>query len=161
MSAIPTPSPQPSSRGCCSADAGAEALPVELGLGPLLRFCALWSAAAILLATELPFAGRIAAAALVLRALPAWGRGCWGDGRCGGDRGARLLPPRGDGRQWRLAAAGRWQELRLDAAGTLPGCGWLLRFDAGPGATWVWVDARRLDRAGGRRLRAAITAGRT
>jgi hypothetical protein len=131
-------------------------VPVELGLGPLVDLWALWCAAAMLLATELPLAGRIAAAALVIRAVQRWGRarrrssGQW-----------YLLPPFGCDPDWYLGEGGRIRVLRRVVAGSLPGCGWLVRFeiDASPG--WLWIPAGALDRRSARRLRAAITAGRT
>jgi hypothetical protein len=134
----------------------AHAIPVERGLGPLVDLWALWCAAAVLLATELPLAGRLAAAALVIRAVQ----------RCGHvPRGSRgqwyLLPPLGRDPDWYLGRRGRIRVLRRVVVGRLPGYGWLVRFevDAGPG--WFWIPAGALDRRSGRRLRAAIAAGRT
>jgi hypothetical protein len=134
----------------------AHAIPVERGLGPLVDLWALWCAAAVLLATELPLAGRVAAAALVIRGAQRWvrarrhSRGQW-----------YLLPPFGCDPDWYLGARGRMLVLRRIVAGHLPGCGWLVRFevDAGPG--WLWIPVQALSRHSGRRLRAAITAGRT
>jgi hypothetical protein len=119
-------------------------------------FWALCAAAALLLTTELPVAPRLAAAALVVRALPQpWRRGQWA--RC---PARLLLPGRGDA-GWQLCGDSAPRALQLAAAGRLPGAGWLLRFESQAGSLWVWVPARGLDRVAERRLRAAITAGRT
>jgi hypothetical protein len=120
-------------------------------------FWALCAAAALLLTTELPVAPRLAAAALAVRALPQpWRRGQWA--RCP----ARLRLPSGRDAVWQLGGdVLPPRALRLAAAGRLPGAGWLLRFESRAGSRWVWVPARGLDRVDGRRLRAAITAGRT
>jgi hypothetical protein len=110
----------------------------------------------VLLATELPLTGRFAAASLVIRAAQRWGRarrrsaGQW-----------YLWPPLGGDPDWHLGRRGRTRVLRRVVAGSLPGCGWLVRFEVDSGPGWLWIPARALDRRSARRLRAAITAGRT
>jgi len=131
-------------------------VPAELGLGPLPWLWGLWCAAALLLASGLPWSPRLAAAALAMHVLRAACRSC------GGYRSpARLWPPAARDSNWRLATVDGAQPLPLVSAGRLPGYGWLLRFGARAGPAWVWVPARGLDRRSARRLRAAITAGRT
>jgi hypothetical protein len=149
-------SPSASSIECCNADALPHRVPAERGLGPLPWLCGIWAAAALLLATGLPAAPRFAAAALALQILP---RHCR-TGRWTRRRGYLCLP--GSARaSWRFEGDAELRGLRLAAAGRLPRAGWLLRFDAEAGSVWLWVAQRDLDRAGRRRLRAAITAGRT
>ena len=106
----------------------------------------------MLLATELPLAGRVAAAALVIRALQRRRRD---------RRRWYLLPPIGSDPQWYLSTGRHCRVLRRVTAGRLPGFGWLLRFEAGGAPGWVWIARQALDRRAERRLRAAITAGRT
>jgi hypothetical protein len=128
----------------------------QQGLGPLPWLCGLWAAAACLLATGLPGAARFAAAALALQILA---RQCR-TGRWERRAGYLYLPGRAGG-SWRFDAAAERRGLRLAAAGRLPRAGWLLRLDGVAGGVWLWVADRGLDRPGARRLRAAITAGRT
>lgn len=116
----------------------------------------LWCAAALLLATELPVADRCAAAALALQLCARFGRGA-----ARSRAAAWLYVPTGGARDWRLEEAGGRQALQLAAAGTLPGLGWLLHFRSGSGTTRIWLSRHHLDRRAARRLRAAITAGRT
>jgi hypothetical protein len=156
VNATPIQSPPASSSECCNADAASRRVPAELGLGPLPWLCGLWAAAACLLATGLPGAARFAAAALALQILARQCRtGRWVR------RAGYLYLPRGPGDSWRFEAAAGLRGLRLAAVGRLPRAGWLLRLDGVPGGVWLWVADRRLDRSEARRLRAAITAGRT
>jgi hypothetical protein len=128
----------------------------ERGLGPLPWLWGLWAAAAVLLATGLPAAARFAAAALALQILVRHGRaGRWTR------RSGYLYLPRVAGGRWRFDAGPESRGLRLAGAGRLPLAGWLLRLEGEAGGVWLWVAQRSLDRRGARRLRAAITAGRT
>jgi hypothetical protein len=156
VNATPIQSPPASSSECCNADAAPHRIPAELGLGPLPWLWGLWAAAALLLATGLPLAARASAAALALQILARHCRsGRWMR------RPGQLRLPRAASPAWHFDGDPVLPGLRLAAAGRLPCAGWLLRFEAQAGSVWCWVATGRLDRAAARRLRAAITAGRT